>query len=120
VFKYYDLFRISAMRLSNAWQRFRLAAICAFGIFAVLYSAYQLYGAVTDGVVMSRSRDLITFRTDPVYYVFKLFIYGFIVVLATAAVGAMIVGRSNERKLILRNRSKPVFDDAIRLDPDSR
>jgi hypothetical protein len=118
--KYYDLFRTSAMHLSNVWRRFRLATIYAFGIFALLYCAYQLYSAVTDGAMKGRNGDWVTFQSNPAYYVFLLIINGFIVAIVIATVGAMIVGWQNERKIILRNRSKPVFDDAIRLDPDSR
>jgi fumarate reductase subunit C len=119
VLKYYDLFRTSAMRLSNAWRKFRLAAPYAFGIFAVLFCVYQLYCAVAYGTVEGAWRghnDWITFRTNPGFFVFSLSMYGFIVAIAIAVFCAWAFGPQQAG----RWRSRQEIGEAIRLDPDSR
>ena len=111
------------MRLSNTWRKLGRAASGAFGIVVVLYSAYQLYCAATQGMVSNLSRgdrNWITFQSNRGDYIFSIVLYGVVVAMAIAALVATLVGWRNDRIAILRNRSKTVFDDAIRLDLDSR
>jgi hypothetical protein len=107
------------MRLSNGWQKFQLAAAYAFGVFAVLFCAYQLYCAVAYGMVEGAWRgrnDWITFRANPGFYVFSLSIYGFVVAVAIAVFCAWAF----ESVQVGRWRSRQDIDKAIRLDVNSR
>ena len=107
------------MRLSNVWHKFRQAALCAFGIYVLLFCAYQLYSAVIFGTVMPASRaldDWVTFQSNPGFFVFSIFLYGFFVVIGTAAVSAEFFETLRAR----RWRSRQEIDHAIRQTPQER
>ena len=117
VFGYYDYFRISAMRLSNLWHKFRQAALCAFGAYVLVFCAYQVYSAVADGRVMCgpcTGTPWITFQSRPGTYVFSLVIYLAPGVLLLAAFFAWLLPPHD------RWRSRQLVDDAIRQRPQER
>jgi len=119
----YELFRITAMRVSNAKAKLRSALLLAFELGVLWFCLDQVYSAWLDGIVRSANRashEWITYQGNPNWFVGSVVVYSLIVLLVIVALGAMVVGWRNDRQAILRNRSKPLFDNAIRLDPESR
>jgi hypothetical protein len=104
-------FRISAMRLSNLWEKFRLAAACAFGAYVLAFLARQVYSAVIDGAVMCgpcAGTEWITFQARPIMYVVSLVIYLAPGALLLLVFFAWLFPRRD------RWRSRQLVDDAIR------
>ena len=114
------------MRLSNTLRRRweRLLTILGMVVLAAIpvLSVRELYWAVTEGGLHTtgRSHIWITQVSDPRWFVASAAVYALLVLLAIAFLGVLAVGWRNDRLAILRNRSKPVLDNAIRLDPESR
>jgi hypothetical protein len=113
------------MRLSNAtrsrWSRSK-TALAAIVLAAIpVLCAHELYSAVTEGGVNSfRGQRWIAYADNPIWFIVCVAVYSFYVLFGMVFAVLAMVGWRNDRLAKLRNRSKPVFDDAIRLDPDSR
>jgi hypothetical protein len=108
------------MRLSNAWEKFRNAALCAVGVGVLLFCAYQIYSAVADGTVVTLARrrnDWITYQTNPGFYVFSLSIYALVCALGLAIVCGWLFGLFEWPR---RRQSPDDIDNAIRLDVNNR
>jgi ABC-type Fe3+ transport system permease subunit len=106
------------MRLSNAWQKFRNAALCACAVAIALFCVYQLFSAVAYGAVIAFGRRhdwaWITFDSHPISYVFSLSLYGLI---GAAVVGVLCVVLFEPAS---RWRTRQDIDESIRLDVNSR
>jgi hypothetical protein len=107
------------MRLSNVWEKFRNAALCACVVALALFCAYQVYCAATDGTVLGlgrRNREWtwVTFGSHPISYVFSLSLYGLI---GAVTVGGLCVALFQPSP---RWRARQDIDQSIRLDVDSR
>jgi hypothetical protein len=114
------------MRVSNTLQKRWEGLLTVLGMVILpaipILSVRELYWAATGRGIhtIDQSNAWITHASNPRWFVVSVVVYALVALLAIAILGTMLVGWRNERISILRNRSKPAFDDAIRLDPDSR
>ena len=113
------------MRLSNTtynrWPWLKTVLVGIVFTATVVLMAHELYTAVTEGGVNSfRGQIWITYAGNPGWFIVCVAFYSLYVLFGIVFAVLVMASWRNDRLAKLRNRSKPVFDDAIRLDPDSR
>jgi hypothetical protein len=106
------------MRLSNLRSKLWRALLVAFGIFAVLFSGYQLYSAAVHGTILQavRGGTWVTFQSHPVWFVGSVVANLIFLAIFAALLGIWLFGE----RMSHHWRSRHFVDDAIRQGPEDR